>query len=306
MQFSDMQAQVRWECGIEATDTAGGRSITTTDIKRLLNLGQMDVVKSTLCLSRKKSFTSIPNVPTTNLPDDFIALIDCKYNQDFMIHKYVSELNKGGTGWINQTGVPCNFLLPFIRKSLQFYPIDTTTQYSTTLSADILATDAIIKIASISGFWDSGRVLIDNEVIEYGYIDGKNLQLMGCIRGLEGTVAFPHSLGATAQVRNVIYTYFYLPLDMSDDKDICEIPKEYHLLPVYYAAMAYFRRMKDKDGVALYLGKYVDGIGAMKKDMDTLQYESLAIAGNLLGVDEFENLPLGRYPSNYGGFWYGV
>ena len=64
-----------------------------------------------------------------------------------------------------------------------------------TLSASITVVDTTVPLTSSTGFPASGRIKIDDEIITYAAIS--NDDLIGCVRGLNDTIAAVHSSGAT-------------------------------------------------------------------------------------------------------------
>jgi hypothetical protein len=98
-------------------------------------------------------------------------------------------------------GTPLHFCL--WNGYLELWPLPQDAADSTTLDGGITATATTITLASMDGFEDAGRAIIDSEVISWTNIDATNLQLEGCERGLEGTVAAAHLTGATITERNI-------------------------------------------------------------------------------------------------------
>tara|TARA_R110000737_G_scaffold124051_2_gene156274 strand:- start:96 stop:2210 length:2115 start_codon:yes stop_codon:yes gene_type:complete len=91
-------------------------------------------------------------------------------------------------------------------------PIRTTTAAgdvtfsasASTISADVEVIDSVIPIASTSGFPSSGHIKIDSEIITYAGLSGNDL--IGCIRGVEGTIAATHTSGAAVDCSTLIVT----------------------------------------------------------------------------------------------------
>ncbi len=71
-----------------------------------------------------------------------------------------------------------------------------------TLTADIGATDTIIRVGSTAGFAPRGRIAIESELIDYTGLGppcgGPPACFTGVRRGMEGTPASAHSAGASA------------------------------------------------------------------------------------------------------------
>jgi hypothetical protein len=80
----------------------------------------------------------------------------------------------------------------------------TFSASANTLSADISAATNSIPLTSTSGFPESGRIKIDSEIITYAGLSGNNL--IGCIRGVNGTSAATHSSSAVVTCATIIVT----------------------------------------------------------------------------------------------------
>lgn len=74
----------------------------------------------------------------------------------------------------------------------------------TTLAAGIAATDTTIALTSSAGYAPFGRVQIDLEKIDYTGISGNNL--IGVTRGVAGTTAVLHALGASVFQNQCVVT----------------------------------------------------------------------------------------------------
>jgi MSHA biogenesis protein MshP len=77
------------------------------------------------------------------------------------------------------------------------YNVTSTGPFSvsspTTLSNAVTATATTIPVISTSGYQNSGRIIIDQEWINYASIDSTNF--IGVTRGIDGTSASIHALG---------------------------------------------------------------------------------------------------------------
>ena len=69
----------------------------------------------------------------------------------------------------------------------------TFTANANTLGADVAIIDTDITLTSSTGFPDSGRIKINDEIITYASISGNILT--GCTRGVSGTTAAAHTSG---------------------------------------------------------------------------------------------------------------
>jgi len=73
-----------------------------------------------------------------------------------------------------------------------------------TISANISAVLTSIPLTSASNFPASGRIKIDSEIITYAGVTSNNL--IGCVRGVNDTVAAAHSSGAAVNCATLIVT----------------------------------------------------------------------------------------------------
>lgn len=91
---------------------------------------------------------------------------------------------------------------------------DTTTINDAT---GITATDTTITVADTSNFDKKGSVIVNSEVIHYGYKSSTELLL--CTRGEEDTTAAAHSDADTVTKRDIGLFYNYEPDELSSDDD---------------------------------------------------------------------------------------
>ena len=78
----------------------------------------------------------------------------------------------------------------------------TFSASANTLNANVAIVDTSITLSSTSGFPESGRIKIDSEVITYAALSGNDL--IGCTRGVDGTVAATHTSGAAVTCATLI------------------------------------------------------------------------------------------------------
>jgi len=78
----------------------------------------------------------------------------------------------------------------------------TFSASANTLSADVDILDTTISLTSTSGFPESGRIKINDEIITYALISGNDL--IGCIRGVNDTTSASHSSGAAVNCATII------------------------------------------------------------------------------------------------------
>lgn len=115
------------------------------------------------------------------------------------------------------SGVP-RFILPW-QDLLIFYPTDSNSYNTTTLTYPIDKTQTEITLDSVGGLIQkNGRLTIDEEVIRYQYIT--DTTLYGCTRGMQDTIAATHIKGAAVNENNC-YLFYYkkhwrIPVESDD------------------------------------------------------------------------------------------
>jgi len=136
-----------------------------------------------------------------------------------------------------------------------------TSSVGTTLNGGISATDTTITLTSVVGLATTGFVLIENETVQYGYIDGN--QLMNCFRGQNGTTAVAHSTAAAVYSQNLpsvtvwptpdgsqTYQFVYWRMRRIDDAGggtrTMDVP--FRFLPCLVAGLAYYLALKVPEG----------------------------------------------------------
>jgi hypothetical protein len=129
---------------------------------------------------------------------------------------------------------------------------------TTTLAANISATDTTITLASTAGLGSTGFIKIDSETIGYTNISGN--QLVNCWRGQNGTTAATHTSGASIFIQNLPainiwptpdsgggpYTLVYWRMrrlqDAGDGVNIQDIP--FRFINCFVAGLAYMLSVK--------------------------------------------------------------
>jgi hypothetical protein len=136
-----------------------------------------------------------------------------------------------------------------------------TSSVGTTLNGGISATDTTITLTSTVGLATTGFVLIENETVQYGYIDGN--QLMNCFRGQNNTTAVAHSTAAAVYSQNLpsvtvwptpdgsqTYQFVYWRMRRIDDAGggtrTMDVP--FRFLPCLVAGLAYYLALKVPEG----------------------------------------------------------
>lgn len=163
-----------------------------------LNQNIYFVQAPTLALRSRGYFYAYVIVNATIFPMDFRGSSDVY--QNFRVNPV-----NGITNWI----MPWN---AGHSQYLAAFPANSSSALTTTITANISASDTTIPVASTSGMISrNGRVTIGSEKILYVYTDSTNLY--GCVRGVEQTTAATHTSGDTVTENNVFILYSRLPID---------------------------------------------------------------------------------------------
>jgi hypothetical protein len=119
-----------------------------------------------------------------------------------------------------------NWIMPWgagKEQYLTFYPSNSITYLSTTLSADMTPSSTTITVASTAGFVATfGRITIGTEKIVYEYKD--TTHFYGCIRASEMTTAAAHLASASVLENNIwlFYSRLNSPIVITDNNFITE------------------------------------------------------------------------------------
>ena len=114
-----------------------------------------------------------------------------------------------------------------------------------------------IELSSTVGLPANGFILLDSELIYYGYITGNTLY--NCARAQQNTTAASHSSGTAVYIKQVpaitvwptpdntqTYTFVYWRLRRTQDAgggvDVMDVP--FRFIPCMVAGLAYYRGMK--------------------------------------------------------------
>ena len=128
---------------------------------------------------------------------------------------------------------------------MYFYPTPSAAASTDTVGANIAIGDVTITGTSTSGFQQSGRILINDEVISYDNISAT--QFLGCKRGLEETTAAAHVIADDITERDIVYTANREPNELRDTMDETAIPDPLAL--VYGTAMELALGKLDNQGM---------------------------------------------------------
>lgn len=206
---------------------------TDDDINDLLNEAQEVFASDDGVIEADSGISLVANQYLYSPPSDFISprllVLDEKSKLQYVsMRELLVYLN----GQPNAQGDPEFYTLwdNFIR----VWPTPTVSADTTTLSAGVGATDTTIPVNSTSGFPKTGHIKIDSEEIRYYDADATSFKQ--AVRGVGGTTAASHMLGATVTEQNLRLFYYKSPTAMSVDTDSPDVPERYHRALVYYAA----------------------------------------------------------------------
>lgn len=132
---------------------------------------------------------------------------------------------------------------------LKLYPSPDTASTTTTIDGDHNASVTTITLASVTGLPDKGRCKINDEVIEWQYLDSTNLQIKNCRRGVESTTAASHSDGDDWTYRELEYSY-WKTLPVLTGTDTPEVPTRYHEALILRPCASFLRDHAEELGKA--------------------------------------------------------
>ncbi len=194
-----MDAADETETGIPSSSSVP----TLTEYIRWIRKAVEIITNYTDCLDQLITFSSVANQQKYTVPARFIRPISVEYirgtqsiyrleYRDIQSFRYYQQFNY-------TTGIPQ--ICTVWEKNLYIYPPVSSSAGTTTLDGNITATDTTITVDSTSNFPKRGRIIIENEVIEY--TDTNSTQFLNCTRGVEGTDAVSHSDGKTVTERDI-------------------------------------------------------------------------------------------------------
>lgn len=159
--------------------------------------------------------------------------------------------------------------------TITFYPQNSNGFNQTCLCYDLGLNDDVIHVETTSGFPPkNGRITIGNEKIKYEYKDGNHFY--NCTRGIEDTIAEPHSFGDVVNENNVWIYYHQLHFDIPvnpDDtikKDILDkemlIPDEHIEIICDYASYKLLSKV-DAERASHYKINFAEWLREAKRDI---------------------------------------
>ena len=275
--YSTLRSATKEYCGIADSNTA-----FNTKINRWLNDGQQDFANETnwKYLETRGSFA------TSTFQFKYSLASDCDVIKAVVFEHYYYPKPVNHDQWVrlnlsDQTGIPRNYIV-LGGGTLALYPKIDHTAPNATLSSTITAATSSITLNSASKLKPKGRIIIDDEVIEYSHIKGNTL--FACDRGVEATASASHTSGATCTLRNVEYDYFKILSDMSADGDVSGIPPRYHRALPQYATAQFFYSTEDTVQGDKFMGQYLTIREGAKRDLGEKQAQMWTSA-----LDDTEN-----------------
>ncbi len=215
----------------------------------------------------------VPGQNTYALPSDTVDLLE------HVIRTGANQVATQADLTITRISVSTYATLP--NKLQQARPIQVwvqrldgqTAAAVTTLASGISATDTTITVTSAAGLASAGFIKIDNETIQYGYVDGN--QLGNCFRGQNNTTAASHLAAASVSVQSLpavtvwptpdssqAYQFVYWRLRRTQDAgggvNVMDVP--FRFIPCMAAGLAYYIALKVPGGM--------ERLGILKQQYD--------------------------------------
>jgi hypothetical protein len=174
-------------------------------------------------------------------------------------------------------------------QNIYVHPTYGASAQSTSLIAYISSTDTTISVTDTTNFKRVGRLLIDNEEIEYTDLDATTFY--DCTRGVGGTYPTAHDSGLPSATQLDLYiVYRRFPLPLATVTDTPEIKSVYHeQLELYAMYLAYMQTGEGEKAGAIY-DKY-------QQTLKDIQWTTSKEDLTMIGVHDLETM--GR-PTLYG------
>lgn len=210
------------------------RTLRDEDIIEELNEKQRDIAHERLWTFYEDIFSdsTVANTRQYNIDDDVVV---GKSHTVVVRGDPMAKINRKRWNMLHwdtvRTGDPTH--VHVWNNDFYFYPTPATAASTDTVGANVAIGDVTITGTSTSGFQQSGRILINNEVISYDNISAT--QFLGCKRGLEETTAAAHVITDDITERDIVYTANREPNELRDTMDETLIPDPLAL--VYGTAM---------------------------------------------------------------------
>ena len=253
--------------------TAEDIFIEDSDIDEELNNGALKVAQDRLWpfFSRTRSLSGVANQDRYALDSAVSKLFNASYDTQPLA--IIDRVRLDHLNWDSSvTGDPDRLLVWRDEDSnsvfVRAWPRPRSAAGTTTLGAAISSTTVTtVTVVSSADLQESGRVIIDSEVIEYDATT--TTTLTGCRRGAEGTTAATHSNGATVTERDIVYHFNQIPTRLVDTNDTTPIPNPDVL--AYYAARELCPQKKELGFYDRFDAKFKEEFAALKANFGNTQ-----------------------------------
>lgn len=228
MRVEEALTRIRFYTGTlsDISGKAVNNLFTNKQILYLLMTNLNQYANITKAIEDVYSFTLNTNTPFVSAP--ILALRSEAYKFIMIVingRYFPADIQGFGNSYVNfpvrsSAGIT-NWLLPWGtggNTRFSVFPLNSQTPFSSTISADITATDTTIPMVSTSGLVSNeGRITIGSEKILYSA--KTSTSLTGCVRGVESTTASAHTSGDTVYENNVylFYSRLHTPITIQDD-----------------------------------------------------------------------------------------
>jgi hypothetical protein len=250
----------------EAFERVGSEMRTGYDLKtarRSLNLLFADWANRgvNMWTFEQGTINLVPGQNTYALPNDTVDLLE------HVIRTQANQTANQADLTITRISVSTYATLP--NKLQQARPIQVwvqrmdgqTSVTGALLASDITATDTTITLDTVVGLPATGFIKIDNEFIQYGYIDGNSLY--SCFRGQNNSTAASHTTGAAvywaklpavtvwptpdnSQAYQFVYWRMRRVQDAGGGVNVMDVP--FRFVPCMTAGLAYYLALKVPSG----------------------------------------------------------
>lgn len=218
---------------------------TVSVLNTYINDAYQEFCLETQLTVKEKGLQYTANSLLIDLPSDYIDTLKL-YN----LRNGTEEIKEAPLGYDSSeffpsaglvTGCPTYYLI--IGRKMRLNAAISTAQYTTTLNGNLTSGATTIPVVDVSNFPSAGRILIDDEEIEYTSTDTTNNTFENCVRGVGETTPVSHTLGTTVTQLGLRHIYVYAPPSLSADTDTIHISDVYK--PAIVVGAAYKLSLAD-------------------------------------------------------------
>ena len=207
-----------------------------------LNEARRDMFKASLCFMYESTTSSQANITNMAEPSDLYAIRDLRYCDSSGNWNEVLPLSK--KEWEALSFItPSTSLQNYYEelRVLNFWPMLSQGAYSDTivnaLNATSGSTDPKLQLTvGTTGLPQVGRALIDTEKVGWSGLDPDGITLLNVTRGLEGSTAATHLVGAAFTNMDIKISYFQMPADLPGNSSTIETVFEMYKMGLKYFA----------------------------------------------------------------------